>query len=602
MRLRLAGQLFCFLAGAWLSAAIVSGQSGDASRNSGVPWPATDALGRKLPMADETGTPRNDRFVGMFYFIWHDAAMPKHPDWNGPYDVSRILASHPELVKDISSPQWGPVGGAYYWGEPLYGYYRTSDAWVLRRHAHLLADAGVDTLILDTTNAESYPNSYRTMCDVFRQVRQEGGHTPQIAFMVNTEAGKPARQIYNDLYRPGLYRELWFHWQGKPLMICDPEQADPELRRFFTLRRAHWPHTMVNAPYAWHWESTYPQPYGYTDDAKKPEQVNVSVAQNLRQTDGAVTLMSNGDARGRSFHDGRQDAAPGAVNQGYNFREQWKRAIDLSPPFVMVTGWNEWIVGRLQFSTAPWLRGNANGIGFCDQFNEEFSRDIEPMRGGHGDNYYWQLVANVRRYKGTPPLPEASPPVTIHIDGRFDQWRNVRPEYVDHVGETIPRDFDGRSPGLRYTNRTGRNDFVAMKVARDEKNVYFYVRTRQPISPSTDPNWMWLLIDADRNSATGWEGCDFIVNRTIEGGRTWLEKNRGGWHWEKVAPVESRIEGCELHLAIPRAALGLPTGPRMTLDFKWADNLQHPGEAMDFHLSGDTAPDGRFWYRYAATK
>ena len=39
---------------------------------------------------------------------------------------------------------------------------------------------------------------------------------------------------------------------------------------------------MVNTPYAWHWEATYPQPYGYTDDPKKPEQVNVSVAQNLR--------------------------------------------------------------------------------------------------------------------------------------------------------------------------------------------------------------------------------------------------------------------------------------------------------------------------------
>jgi hypothetical protein len=36
---------------------------------------------------------------------------------------------------------------------------------------------------------------------------------------------------------------------------------------------------------------------------------------------------------------------------------------------------------------------------FVDEFIQEFSRDIEPMNGGHGDNYYYQLVDYVRRYK-----------------------------------------------------------------------------------------------------------------------------------------------------------------------------------------------------------
>ena len=61
--------------------------------------------------------------------------------------------------------------------------------------------------------------------------------------MVNTKAGETAQELYHDLYQPGLYRELWFHWQGKPLLICDPHEASPELREFFTLRRAHWPFT-----------------------------------------------------------------------------------------------------------------------------------------------------------------------------------------------------------------------------------------------------------------------------------------------------------------------------------------------------------------------
>lgn len=558
--------------------------------NPGTPWPATDALGRSLPLAEEVGLPRGDRFVGIFYFLWHNQRGGKSPHWNGPYDIDRILAADPDAITKPASSLWGPIGMYHYWGEPLYGYYHGTDEWVLRRHAHLLADAGIDTLIFDTTNAQTYPEVYLKLCEVFRRVRQAGGRTPQLAFMVNTEAGQTAQRLYENLYKPGLYPELWFRWLGKPLLICDPEQAAPELRTFFTLRRAHWPFTLTNTPYAWHWEATYPQPYGYTDDAQKPEQVNVSVAQNLRREDGKVTNMSAGDARGRSFHDGRMEIAADAVNHGYNFQEQWQRAFDLAPPFVMVTGWNEWIAGRWGQPGGPLV--------FVDQFDQANSRDIEPMKGGHGDNYYWQLVAGVRRFKGAPALPSASKPKSIRIDRGFEQWHDVAPEFADHLGETAPRDHDGVA-GLHYTNSTGRNDLAVCKVTHDSRNVYFYIRTREVITPCDGTNWMWLLIDADQNPATGWEGFDCIVNRTVENGQAWLEHSEGAWKWKKVVPVRSRIEGNQLHLAIPREALGLAAGKtRPSFDFKWADNLQQPGEIMDFYTSGDVAPEGRLKYRY----
>ena len=97
----------------------------------------------------------------------------------------------------------GHAGREYYWGEPLYGYYLSTDPWVIRRHAQLLSAAGVDTLIFDTTNAVTYPEVYTKICEVFTEMRKAGDRTPQIAFMVNTEAGKTAEQIYNELYRPG---------------------------------------------------------------------------------------------------------------------------------------------------------------------------------------------------------------------------------------------------------------------------------------------------------------------------------------------------------------------------------------------------------------
>jgi len=101
------------------------------------------------------------------------------------------------------------------------------------------------------------------------------------------------------------------------------------------------------------------------------------------------------------------------------------------------------------------------------------------------------------------------------------------------------------------------------------------------LTPRTDANWMWLLIDADQNAKTGWEGYDFILNRTRDGQETWLEKNSGGWKWEKVAKVELVTQGNELMLAVPRKALGLPEGDAVALDFKWWDNAQKPGDIMD---------------------
>ena len=586
---------FCFYAAAWLAASAAAwAQSDPAAVIPCAPWPLTDALGRSAPAPEEAGPPQPGRFVGIFYFVWQEHADVKRPDVNSPYDVAKILAQDPDALKKPASPLWGPIGTYHYWAEPLFGYYRPTDPWVLRRHAHLLADAGIDVLILDATNALTYRHAYERLCGVFEEVRSEGGRTPRIAFMLNSDAGKTAAKLFADLYQPGLHRDLWFLWQGKPLLLCESAQASPEVRGFFTLRRAHWPFEMVNTPFAWHWEAAYPQPYGYTDDPGKPEQVNVSVAQNLRAADGKVTNMSHLDARGRSFHDGRPDVSPGAVDRGLNFQEQWKRAFDLAPPFVMVTGWNEWIAGR-------W--GNAGGpIIFVDQYDQEYSRDIEPVRGGHGDNYYCQLVANIRKYKGVGPLPKASAPRTLAVEGGFEAWADVAPEYRDHAGETIPRDHDGVA-GSHYADRSARNDLDVLKVSRDGKSLYFYARTREPLSPREGGSWMWLLIDADRSPATGWEGFEWIVNRTLEtDGSTWLEKSAGpGWSWTKAERIPCRGAGKELQLAIPRKALGLPEdAAKVSIDFKWADGIQRPGDILDFYSSGDVAPEGRMRYRYSA--
>lgn len=63
-----------------------------------------------------------------------------------------------------------------------------------------------------------------------------------------------------------------------------------------------------------------------------------------------------------------------------------------------------------------------------------------------------------------------------------------------------------------------------------------------------------------------------------------------------------KVQADELMLAIPRKALGFAAQNEMELDFKWWDNPQKPGDMMDTYLSGDTAPDARFNYRYSSKR
>jgi hypothetical protein len=140
-----------------------------------------------------------------------------------------------------------------------------------------------------------------------------------------------------------------------------------------------------------------------------------------------------------------------------------------------------------------------------------------------------------------------------------------------------------------------------MKVARDARSVYFYARTREAITPHTDPNWMTLFINADCDAATGWHGYDFVVNRRVaDAGNSVVERTRNGWNWEPWGKARFRVQGNELMLAVPRQVLGLAEGDLpVRFEFKWADNIQNEDSIDEFTVNGDSAPNGRFNYLYA---
>jgi len=547
----------------------------------GVPWPATDGLGRALPLEAEAGLPKPNRTVGIFYFAWLEGKSPV-------YDITKMLAADP------AAPAYGPVHAFHFWGEPLFGYYRSDDESVIRKHAQMLADAGVDVLFFDVTNALTYDDTCRTLCRVFTEMRSRGEHTPQIAFLANTKHEKVVDHLMKTFYSANLYPDLWFRWKGKPLLLTPGDGLPAGTNDFFSIRHS-WAWSTSNGWFGdgrdkWPWLDHTPQNFGWHESPKQAEELSVAVAEHP---------ISN---IGRSFHDGSEPPPEQAKSElGLYFNEQWTRALQVDPELVFVTGWNEWIAQRFlkEEGKAPnKMCGKPLQPGdtfFVDAFNQEFSRDIEPMKGGHGDNYYYQLVNFIRRYKGVPELPAvASGPVAI--DGHFDDWRAVTPEFSDTLGDPVKRDHPGWKGQPRFVNTTGRNDLAAAKVGRDEKNIYFYAHTVAPLTPRTDPNWMLLFIDADQNPQTGWLGYDFVVNRVPSDGTTaTLEHNLGGYRWGDPIGVPFRAAGNEIELSIPCAALGLASGTG--LDFKWADNIQQTGEWSDFTLNGDVAPNDRFNFR-----
>lgn len=549
---------------------------------------ATDDLGRTLISHAKAGPPRPDRYVGMFYYLW----LGEHGT-GGPWDVTQILKEHPDAMEHPTSPPWGPAMAYHFWGEPLFGYYRSSDEWVMRRHMQMLTDAQVDVLFFDVTNNVTYKHIYLKLCVILRDLRQQGFPAPAVAFYCNpSDGGGPSlREVYRDLYQPGLFPELWFQWEGKPLIVAHPDTATSDaMRNFFTFRKPTWDHPREAD--TWTWCQKYPQVTSWSAGVEK-EQTSVSVdVPNYSMSEG----FFGEPVMGRSWHDGARDLRPDAFKHGFCFAEQWSRALKEDPKLVLVTQFNEWIAMRLGRDHFE----KKHDILFRDEFDREYSRDIEPMKDGYRDNYYLQLCDAVRQYKGVEPLQTASRSWTIMLDGPLSQWDQVQPEYREYVGDVTPRDHAGYDGAGRYINNTGRNEFQVLKVAADKENVYFHAQTVQPLTPHTDRNWMLLFIDSDGNPATGWQGFNYVVNRTvIDSTTTTLQRSSGGWNWTETARLKYRAEGNRLHLAIPRVALGLTVGAApVRLEFKWSDNMQVEGDIMDCYVNGDAAPRGRFSYLF----
>ena len=560
-------------------------------------WVAADGLGRVLPTNAEVGDVKKDKYVGMFYWTWHVT----HARNYYPVNLQDICDEHPEAITNHSHSVWTSIPSYHgcFWNEPVYGYYTTTDKWVLRKHAELLADAGVDVVIFDNTNGTfTWRESYMALLEVYKKAREDGVKTPKISFLLPfgdaNSAAVQLREIYQTAYKNSGYNELWFYWNGKPLMIGPntglnrANALDDEIYKFFTYRQGVPEYNAASQKNTtkWGWLAKYPQAV-YTD-LNGLKQTTVGVAQNWSKNSG-LAPMNGTNIFGRTYTSKGYDTRTDAKLYGANFAEQWDYALKQDPDFIFVTGWNEWVAQK-----QPTWQGVTNA--FPDEFNDEYSRDIEPSTGDLKDHYYYQLVSYIRKFKGARAIPSPSAAKTIDINGSVSQWDGVAPYYIAYKGNTFDRDSAGYV-GTSYKNTTGRNDITGAKVSRDNENLYFMVECAENITPYTDKAWMRLFIDTG-SSDKNWEGFEYVLNRTSPtSSKATLEKSSGGWSFTTVGTVDYKVSGKYLVVKIPKSYLGI-TANTFTVNFKWNDNMQKDGDIMDFYSNGDTAPGGRFMYSY----
>ena len=557
-----------------------------------MPVCAVDALGRRMPEPGISSTERENSTVGLFYFLWlccHNKKL---------YNISEITDADPEAGYKTDDPKWGGIGDMHYWGEPFYGYYSMDDEWVIRRHMKLIMQAEIDFLFFDTTNAVIYEPVCHRVMKVLQEYARQGFKIPKVMFYTNTRSGWTVQKIYEEFYKPGLYRETWFEIDGKPVIIAIPGECSDEVREFFNIKLSQWPNEPTKQG-GWPWMD-FEKPQRIFENLQgEPESINVSVAQHPQIRFGDSVMYGETTNCGRAWHDGDNDKGQNAWIKGLNLAEQFERALETHPPIVLVTGWNEWIAGR-------WQGPPERPIMFVDCANYEFSRDIEMMRDGYFDNYFMQLISYVRQYKGTRGVaPAACGEKTVYegfTDGAFK------------------RDCLGWTDEIRFENFTMRTSIKRVTVSHTEKDLKFEIEASE--IPERSGAFFNIFVSVGERA-----GYDFILNYVPEGaavkdGEALVARivrpdpysvemrdipvERPCDRLDNVFVIgENALEIGEntVTVTVPLTVLGLgpdvnPEGKTDEIWFKVADSTEPYKVIDDFYDKGDVLPMGRAGFVY----
>lgn len=530
------------------------------------------------------GSSSTGKKMGMFYFLWHGS----HE--TGFYDVTKIEKELPGATLDPNAGEISPVEAFHYWSEPLYGYYSSGDPFVLARHAELLTASGVQYLIFDGTNGFEYMNAALSLCEVFQGFADQGFSVPKIAWYSNTHSDNVIDKIYENFYSKGLYEDLWYKVDGKPFTVARTSTWSDEqytkYSEFFTIKEAQWPddRPILSEGFPW-MDLDYPQ-----------NNFDGTISVSSSQAPG-LNMADPNSAQSRAYDHTKASESDEDYRMGRNFETQWNTAFNPDPDEtgevenVFLTGWNEWMA----------VKQNRNGvINFCDQYNEQYSRDMEMENGPLGDCSYLQMSRLGKKWlygEGEHYLYKTK---TINLDQEKD-WDEGTTVYLDFAGDARNRDYK-KAPiytDERYVDNSARNDIVSSKVTHDADNLYFRIETAENITlpEEGDQKWMNILLNSFASGPKFAHNFDYRINSSRTSSALAVERYLEDGTWQKIGEAPYRLKGKTLTLALPLSLIG-KSESECHISFKVADNVTHGDDIMDYYVSGDSAPIGRLSYEY----
>lgn len=563
----------------------------------------TDDFGRVITPVD--GKVNADRYVGMFYFL----TLGQHSNHTGIYDINKITFDSTYHKAFTAFDTFiTPVGSAHFWGEPVWGYYHSCDAWVMRKQIEMLTMAGVDFLVLDTSNNVLYENVTKILFEILLEYQQQGWDVPRVVYYLGKHDLNADisvfKQVYNIFYSKEEYKSLWFtpNHPEKPMIVAPDNviaafgrSANPQEKMFadfFDFRVTQWPTDEIlyenGAPWI---DFVYPQ-------RSQDGWINLSTSQHVtvNMTDirgsrgrgwSPTRELQDGTWQGRNDHD--------SWRMDLNFQAQWDTVLKMTPEqratdarFVFLTGWNEWVAEK--------LRAGDKNYFTCDTYCPEYSRDIEPSRSnGMKDYCYFMTIMNIRKDNFAPAVhyeyPAATPDITKDDTA---VWETSKATYRDFTGECADRNFKAMAGDVVYTDTSGRNDIDTVTVLRDSEYLYFRITCVDAITAheAGDKGWMnlWLkTADAEGDLMGGYE---FVVNYEVSGSKSQILRCKSAEDMQSVGEADVNVFGNAMIIRIPLKALGLSAN-NYQVEFKVTDNVQNMiGDPLNLYSTGDAAPIG----------
>lgn len=338
---------------------------------------------------------------GIIYSLWHCLALNRTQ--GRPHDIAKAISGQ---------RPWGPVPEFHFWSEPAGGYYCLADRPdVLRRHAEQLRDAGIDFVIIDATNNEfadaRTPDSpagimapFRAMLDVWSTVPG----APRIVPWAPLTARGNMLESLTDLL--GGKPDLAFRHDGKPLALI----ADNHLFRTDSAKAGRLAQHLTLRP-MWgllrgseaRWSFMEPCESGFLASGGEQPCNQPAFGRN-----GVAEQIPIAAAYQDTFISRKTTAVP--KFHGRTLVRQFETLATHYPgiPIVTIAGWNEWMAQRYCLRGGEAAHTGCTAANdhwpdgtkvFVDQYDAEYSRDIELAATPPGAFYYRLMAACIARYR-----------------------------------------------------------------------------------------------------------------------------------------------------------------------------------------------------------